>query len=218
MSINEIILSDDGMQCTEADKSELDAIVNIHLGSLPNDVFASMGFRFLKEFYENCLHCDERYLIVAKEGDIVVGFCLFMYATDSIVNIIPARGYFSVGRLLFVKPKVFISAVLQFLRLSSIKSSQSAEISFIAVDPGFQGKGRGKQLVSHATDMCRIRGLAAMHTKTSNQRFAQFYRREFNAREIESFNILGSKYSVLEWSCGKCSKNPTTSDIDWNRH
>ena len=102
-------------------------------------------------------------------------------------------------RLLFTKPKLFVSAIMQYLQMRKVRQLKSAEIAFVAVSPGCQHGGIGESLIRYAVRYCREKGCRCLNTKTSNRRLARFYQESFNARELATFNVFDRKYSILEW-------------------
>ena len=193
-------LKTDQIQCSEAARNDLDSIVRIHTDSLPNDVLSSLGHRFLYDFYSKTLDHAHYDLEVARSNGELKGFCLLSERTGAIMELVPARAYLHVIRLLIVKPRMFFSAVKQFLHMSRVRQLQSAEIAFIAVGKSSQQKGIGSLLIDHAADVYRAKGYRSLNTKTANQQLASHYRKRYAAREIASFAIFDQRYSVLEWN------------------
>jgi len=193
------MLNTDGLLCMEADRGDLDSIVHIHMDSLPNDVFANLGKRFLYDFYMKTLDHHGYELAVVRSNDVVRGFCLVSDRTGAVMELVSARTYLLAARLLFFRPRLFVSAVLQFLQMTKVRQLQSAEIAFIAVSRDSQQKGIGKLLIKYAIDFCQQKQCRSLNTKTSNQHLARYYRERFNAREVASFAVFDQKYSVLEW-------------------
>ena len=187
------------MECIEADESNLESIAQIHVRSLPDDVFANLGERYLISFYRKALTNEDQSLLIVRDNDQTAGFCLVSFRRQSLLKSASVAFYVQALRLFLTKPRVFFSGVLQFLQLGKVDLGKSAEIDFFAVDPIFQSKGLGTSMLEFATVKAKGKGMKYIHTKTSNLRLARFYKNRLNAREKYGLEIFGVNYSVLQW-------------------
>ena len=185
----------------DAQLSELDLIVKLHISSMPTDFLSNLGVGTLRRYYLSFMSTkfsQSAQLIGAYDAGLLVGFCHITFCPISFRKAVSLDTCFFLVFLLFSKPKVFLNGFIQLFHLIKLDDF-TAEISFIAVAPSYQGHGIGQKLIAASMFACRANNFDAISTKTANKRLSSFYQRHFQAKIIKSFAILGRNYDVLRW-------------------
>lgn len=176
-------------------------VVSIHRSSLPGDLLPALGANLLLRHYKFCLSVQNHsrvFLLGAFRADCLVGFVQVNLDPLSMSHIFGAAFAFSLIRLLFVRPIVFVNGLIQVLHRQVI-DSRSADLAFFAVAPSLQGHGVGRLLLSSLSALAVDHCFDYLFTKTANHRLALFYQRIFGAEVISSFSGWGVKYYYLRW-------------------
>lgn len=183
--------------------SAIDQVLKIHIMALPDDVLPNLGPEALLNYYKRVFADESQILLGAIENDQIVGFCqISMQQVNLLTNVWSFRTLLGLVNLAIRHPQIFYSGVKQFIKSTAVDES-TAEISFIAVKPEYQGNGLGRALLDYANQLCVNKKLFSMQTKTANQQLKKFYIREFQAKELYSFDVGRKKYSLLKWSTGQ---------------
>lgn len=188
------------LKIKEISSSQLSRVINIHAQALSEDVLPSLGNKILQSFYESTILDKSQRLFGAFLADELLGFFLISKSSAGIGKIIVSRnGAIEVIKLIIFKPKIFYIGLMQAFRKLKV-IDDSAEISFIAVSPNYQGQGIGRKMLIYANQWCCERGILFIQTKTANQSLREFYMKNFFAEEVVRYRLLGRNYSELKWS------------------
>lgn len=188
------------LKIKEISSFQLTRVINIHAQALSDDVLPNLGKKILQSFYESTIHDESQRLFGAFLSDELLGFFLISKSSAGIGKIILSRkGAIEVIKLMIFKPKIFYIGLMQAFRKLNVVDD-SAEISFIAVSPNYQGQGIGKKMLIYANQWCFERGILFLQTKTANQSLREFYIKNFFAEELVQYRLLGRNYSELKWS------------------
>jgi ribosomal protein S18 acetylase RimI-like enzyme len=185
---------------------ELDEVVNIHAESLPDDVLPSLGGKVLRRYYEEILSDKTQMLFGVFMENQLLGFCLISTAKTGLAKaILNLHGVFAVLHLILSQPSKFCLAVRQALKRKELQGD-SAEISFIAVKPEYQGMSVGRDLIGYGTEWCFDQGIKFLQTKTANDKLRNFYVKKYSAEIVNRYVLCGRDYSEVKWP------TPTSSD------
>lgn len=188
--------------------SQINEVADIHLAALPNDVLPNLGRNFLLSYYKSIIDDKSQKLFGAVLNESLVGFCLISSGNARLGKLIfNAKGILALLRLLITRPLIFYSAMLQALKKNKIDEN-TAELSFIAVLPHFQGNNIGTDLLNHANKWCSDSDISFLQTKTANKALRMFYIKNYQALEIQSFKINNNEYSELKWVTSLSSAKP----------
>lgn len=183
----------------EISSSQITQVVSIHSRALPDDVLPNLGDKLLHKYYENVCIDNNQMLFGAFTSQDLLGFCLVSVSQTGLSRIIISKlGLFESLKLLLLKPKFFYLGLMQAVKKSKILDD-TAEISYIAVDPNHQSRGIGYEMLLHANRWCFKRGLSFLQTKTSNSSLSTFYQNRFNAKQLRQYRLRGRFYSELKW-------------------
>lgn len=165
----------------ELDENDLDAVASVHIKAFEGRALAALGYESVRRYYHSQLtgpH-DAVYL-GAFQADKLVGFCFAGVFRGSLYFFLREHKWFLAWRV-FTHPWLIFSSffrerillalrVLKFVRTKPATSPQlmrrsmkSFGILAIAVDPGCQGAGVGKQLMQLSEQIARQRGFEQMH-------------------------------------------------------
>lgn len=189
------------MRCTmEIDRLEIKALVEIHCVSFQGFFLTSLGNRFLKYLYTAYLEDKDSILLVVKDEDPkIIGFIAG--------TISPSKFY---RKILFQKSIKFLSAIIwqMFINpllsvvlfkkvssrigFSSSEELSGAELSSIAVLPGYQGQNIGKILIENFEYEMKKKGVDKIYLTTD---------RDCNEK-VNKF------YEKCGWSLEKCIESP----------
>lgn len=192
------IILGNGHQIRLLKENDTCKVAKIHVNSLPNDVIANLGVDFVLVFYREILRLEGQYLIGYFIGSRLVGFILVSCNKIPFLTLIFNKKFMkSFFNIIIKKPFILYSAVVQSIyRIKPAKDS--IEVSFFAVDPGFQGKGIGKEILTNIKAFINNE-YSYIQTKTNNIRLQDFYLQKFKGVVMIEFSVLGSSYSYIKW-------------------
>lgn len=152
------------MYYRDANLSDCDSIVEIHLQSFNNFFLTSLGKRFLRTFYKSCIKSNETVSVVCyDESDEMLGFAMGSTKAEGfykrlLLNNIPAFSLEAI-RLLFTKPGALVRLTYNLTKSGESESDiDHAELLSIATLPEAKGQGIGKQLIEAFESRLRERG------------------------------------------------------------
>lgn len=168
-----------------ADRSHLDAIVEIHMAAFEGFFLQSLGKRFLKELYRGFLAEPSGVCLVVVNGTDVVGFA---------AGTTQPAGFFR--QLLLTRWHAFLPAAAAPLALHPIRVGKkllsalryrgerpgdllnATLLSSIGVSPAGRGRGSGKILLSAFCESAQASGSSTVFLTTDrdgNDKVIQFY-------------------------------------------
>jgi len=177
-------------------------VVAIHRSALPGDLLPALGEALLLRHYQFCTSAQNLSricLLGAFRADCLVGFAQVNLGRLSMPHFYGTPFIFSLIRLLFLRPIVFVNGIIQVFH-GQVIDSRSADLAFFAVEPSFQGHGVGRLLLSSLSELAVENGFDYVSTKTANHRLSLFYQRIFGAQVMSSFGGWGVKYYSLRWT------------------
>ncbi|MCC8417826.1 MAG: GNAT family N-acetyltransferase [Rickettsia endosymbiont of Bryobia graminum] len=175
-------------------KSDIKDIARIHLSGLDNDIFPSLGIKFLEKYYNK----SQNSLFVAVDLR-VYGFISVSLESENVFNFISIKDLLILAKKCLLNPQLIISIIIQLRRNKNTADTNSSEISFIVVDEEYRGKGIGNLLIGQAMAFSKANNKQYIKTKTANEKLALFYKQIYNAEIIDSFNVLNKRYEILKW-------------------
>lgn len=183
----------------EVRSSEIKSVAEVHAAALPNDIFPSLGARFLLDYYSHSLEPhskDKAKLLGAFDGDHLVGFCQIVLIPTSFLKTIKLRAFPRILILLLIRPWVFLNAIIQLFFAVKLENG-IAELAFIAVDPAYQRCGVGRSLISAAMSQASKNKISWIITKTANKQLSSFYQNKLKAQVVKCFSTLWRDYEIL---------------------
>lgn len=188
------------------DFSHASQIAHLHQLVLSGDVLPALGYRFLLFYYQRILSLESQVVLGVLSGGALFGFCQLSFLPVSILQTLLRRpvSFLELCWLGLTKPKLFARGLWASL-IRERTQVGTAEISFIAVNSRWQGKGIGKLLIAEANRLAYNHGKDTVITKTANERAKSIYEKTFSARVITERVILGERYWYLRW-CAHNSK------------
>lgn len=163
------------------------SIAKIHLKSFPNFFLTTLGYSFLKTYYNSCAKSKEAISICAIdfESNKILGFsvgCLNSKGFNKklIYSNFGAYFYHTVI-LLFTKP-IALVRLFKNLRKGNILSDKGnyAELLSIGVSPDQNGLGIGQHLLAEFENKVREKGINTVALTTdadSNESVLRFYKK-----------------------------------------
>jgi glycosyltransferase involved in cell wall biosynthesis/ribosomal protein S18 acetylase RimI-like enzyme len=172
-----------------AQYGDLPGIVRVHLAAFsPRFTMSALGPAFLRQYYNLVLRFERGILLVAEADRVVVGFVAgFMDAEGFYRAMARDKRRFALPVLkgLLRRPQLLLRflhvarRVLQPRRCSEPVDASACELSSIAVDPRFSGKGVGKNLVREfaaAASEAKAREVYLTTDALNNESTNSFYR------------------------------------------
>lgn len=144
-----------------AEIAHIPQIVKIHKEALPNDFLPKLGKESMAAFYMAFL--EENVIIIASSKNEVIGFLALSTRPVNYLKLIK-NNKFVVLFHLFFKPSLWGQAF--WLIFGTKKKTIYPEISFIAVQPLYQRKGFGVQLINYACDYLLQHKFERLEVKT----------------------------------------------------
>jgi ribosomal protein S18 acetylase RimI-like enzyme len=180
--------------------SKLDEVVNIHSIALPDDVLTNLGKTLLSRYYKSAIEDHSQLIIGCSSDGNLLGYCLISKRDLGLMRLFFSfHGLSTLLALMLSRPHLFYSGLKQAIRITQLKAN-TAEISFIAVLPEYQGIGIGKAMIDYAVQVCRGKKIEFLQTKTANRRLRNYYIKKHFAEEVDRYDVCGKVYSVLKWS------------------
>ena len=169
-----------------ADKSTIDAIVEIHMNTFTGFFLTFMGRGFLQQMYSSyCIHAPSGLLAAVDENEKPVGFLAYsgdlsgLYKFMLKKRLIPFAWY-AFGAFLR-KPKAFFRIVRAFLKPGESKRQEAyVELASIGVSPEQKGSGIGTALVAALkarVDFSQYAYITLETDAVDNEPANQFYQR-----------------------------------------
>jgi ribosomal protein S18 acetylase RimI-like enzyme len=165
----------------ELAKNDLDAVSDVHIRAFEGRALAALGHEAVRRYYHSQLTGPHDAIYLgAFQADNLLGFCFAGVFRGSLSLFLRNHKWFLAWRV-FTHPWLIFSSffreriilalrVLKFVRAKAAASQQLAPsrvksfgILAIAVDPGCQGAGVGKQLMQISEQIARQRGFTQMH-------------------------------------------------------
>lgn len=177
------------------------AITKIHMSSLAGDFLPSLGFNFLKTFYDGVIGKGGVYGFGVFENGKVLGFVVG--TTDSSKFFAQAlKAHFLKLSLLLtvrlIKNPTLIKNVLETLRYSKKAVGPKAELVVIAVDEDYQGRGIGKLLVEALESAFRKERIRRYKLTVHADKKAVGFYEHLGYSRISTFSLYGKMWFVYE--------------------
>ncbi|HEX9011447.1 MAG TPA: GNAT family N-acetyltransferase, partial [Holophagaceae bacterium] len=161
-----------GFQICPATPFDVPALVDLHDASFSKEENLSikLGRPFLTAVYRWFVNSPETFVLVARQGDRVIGLTAVCDRSYNLPMVRACRRELMAGLLrhpltLFDRRLVRrLGWSLLFRRSDPGPRERVAQIAYTAVDEAFQGQGIGRALKEASIRLCRERGLAAVST------------------------------------------------------
>lgn len=143
------------IETRKANTTDVDSIVAIHNQAFPDFFLTTLGSRFLQLYYKCMCKCEDAVTLCAEEDGEVKGFATSSYYSHGFNTTLIKKNLFRFGlmgiELLFTKPKAILRLVKNLDKKAEGNAVEDngeyAELYSIAVKPGNQGSGIGKNLL-----------------------------------------------------------------------
>lgn len=162
-------------------------IAKIHSKSFPNFFLTTLGYAFLKNYYESCIKNKEVVSISAIDDNtnILIGFSVGCYSSRGFNKKLVFSNLWGFSKqaliLLYKNPIALIRLAKNFVKKNnSIDDGKYAELLSIGVSPDNIGLGVGKNLLTKFEDKIRERGVKIISLTTdafSNDTVLKFYKK-----------------------------------------
>jgi len=173
----------------------LPLVAKVHARAFPKSALTCLGSEAIRRYYEWQLHGPhEHHFIAVFSKENLAGFAVGGRARGALAGFVSKNKWFLTTRVLLQPRLVFsergrkaLNSGLQALRrlrlqsetppIRSVESRRSFGILAIAVDPSYQGKGVGVQLMERFEEVAREHHFTCMHLNVSvnNTQAIRFY-------------------------------------------
>lgn len=134
------------------DKEIVDEVVKIHLDTFPGFFLTFLGKGFLKQLYKGYMEHEESNLIIAKDGDELVGFIAYSSNISALYQYLIKKklilfAWYSL--LAFMKnPKILFRLLSAFGKSQEvIRKEKYIELASIGVKPEVKANGIGTLMI-----------------------------------------------------------------------
>jgi glycosyltransferase involved in cell wall biosynthesis/ribosomal protein S18 acetylase RimI-like enzyme len=200
------VRTEDSLLIRWATSGDASAVARLHRENLPGSFLPSLGDGFLRRLYRALVTDPDGVLLVAQEGERVIGF---VSGTRSVGGFY-RRFYLRHGvpALLGALPRIVRGGILRRARETArypklSRDLPEAELLSIVVRPGHRGSGLGRRLVEALFDVFADRGVseAKVVVASENEDAIRLYT-ETGFRHVEEIVIHdGVRSSILVRPC-----------------
>lgn len=178
-------------------------IAELHATRITEGFLPTLGRPFLERLYRRILVSPDAFVLVAAQGEEVVGFAAGALDLGALYKRFVLRDGLIAG--LRSAPRILRSTrrVIETLRYpASTEHLPEAEILAVAVDPAAGGRGIGRELVNAAKDELLARGVhsAKVVAGAENEAALRLYRGCGFAPRVRLTVHEGITSEVLVWS------------------
>jgi ribosomal protein S18 acetylase RimI-like enzyme len=161
----------DNLSIGFATLADVDALVALHYRCFTekDHIALQFGKRFIRSAYRWFVTSPRTFVVVAKEGDRILGFQSVSegpYNAPMLIN-----GWKALVGILQRPRLVFNSELIRRLfslinpkKQKLLDGHKVGHLAFIGVDPNARGMGVGKMLIYAAIEACRAKGMSAIIT------------------------------------------------------
>lgn len=174
------------MKYRQIAQSEYHLISKLHLGAFEDFFLSTLGYNFLKTYYQVCLKNKQTIAICASsESDDILGFCIGCTQSKGFHKRLMLHGFFKFLYIaliiLFTKPKALLrlSKNLEKNKINDDDGNYS-ELLSIAVLPDAKGSGIGKEMIAEFEAEAKSRGCTKVTLTTdyyNNDDVIAFYKK-----------------------------------------
>ena len=163
---------------------EAKKIARLHLNNINQSFLASLGERFLSEFYYTLSRSPYGFCLFLQREERIVGFVAGAYSIKKFHRDFLIKKGVKCSLLLFTKllSKNFLRGLMEKLhypeKVRGGGDLPQAELIAIAVDKDFQGKGLGSELMKFFLEELKKRGIEEVKVMVgeSNLKGRNFYK------------------------------------------
>lgn len=182
-------------------KKDSSHISRIHVNALSSDFLPSLGFDFLKTFYNGVIGKAGVFGFVSKDKEEINGFVVGTENMDRFFKLALTSKFialcFYLGIQLLKKPSI-VKNILETFTYSSKESGPLAELVVIAVDKSTRGKGVGKKLVLALEQEFRKRKIKEYKlTVTKRNKNANTFYEHLGFKVLTRFNLYSKSWNLL---------------------
>jgi ribosomal protein S18 acetylase RimI-like enzyme len=146
----------------EASARELPRVAELHVARISEGFLALLGPRFLRRLYRRVRRSPDAFLLVAVDGDEVVGFLAGACDLHGLYRSFVARDGLVAGAVAAPRLVRSLPRALETFRYpSDTEGLPAAEILAVAVDGRWTGRGVGRALVEEGLAELRRRGVGS---------------------------------------------------------
>jgi GNAT superfamily N-acetyltransferase len=186
--------------------SDIDAVISLHMESLPEDFFPQLGKFFLTQFYSAALQSEYCTIFGFYHEKTLLGFIFLTTNSSKVLSDIVSKNFFRIvysavsgvikNRSL-LKGLIWNSARTIFSRKPDRLSSKiHPEVYFIVVREKSRSKNIGSTLINEAKSYFCNMGFHQMKVKTlknNNEKTIEFYKKN-GGTIIEEFDFFNRCY------------------------
>lgn len=167
------------------EKGLIKQVVDIHLSVFPNFFLTFLGKGFLRTLYSGFLEHDSSGIIIAREGDSVLGFVAYSKDLSGfykwlIKHKVIYFGFYGL-KACVKSPKSIVRLIRAFLYPSQAnKTEKYIEISSIGVSSNISNSGIGSQLIKSISKIIEMTGYEYIELTTdaiNNEKANYFYQK-----------------------------------------
>lgn len=164
-------------------KSDVSAIVDLHILSLPNELLSKLGKKFLSEVYSEALNDVDSFFLISKLEKTMHGFIFLSKDSGTFYKKLIIHRF---PKLTFIALEELIKDISLLGKLASTakyllfsKAESAPEILVFSVNPNMQRSGIGSSLLKTLEDKLALAHISVYNVKTtsSNEKSNSFYKK-----------------------------------------
>ena len=182
-------------------RADSSAFAKIHIAALGGDFLPSLGFSFLKTFYNGVINTFGVYGFVYEEDGKVHGFVVGTRNSSKFFRRAIRANFIRFSFLLFValiKKPTIIKNIFETFLYPKKDVGAKAELVVIAVDNKYRGKGIGKRLVLALEEEFKNRKITSYKLTVHASKEAVGFYEHLGYSRISSFRLYDKMWYVYE--------------------
>lgn len=183
-------------------KSDIDALVEIHIGELRSQFLPSLGEKFLKLLYRNLLENKKTVIYTTEKRGAVRGYIIGSTDFNRVFKTIILKNFISyIGLIipqLIKKPRILINLFETIFYTQQSKTSMpKAELVVIAVSSKFRRKGLGKNLIIELEKYFKSEGIRKYKVSvTADKKTANYFYKSLSFKKEYDFFLYGELLNI----------------------
>lgn len=160
---------------------EIHQLITLQKRELNESFINQFGDNFLYLFFKNVTQNLHNFLLVTKNQDKIIGFCIVCTNNQNFIKELLKKDSLKILAIVLktlIKNPQLLPRIIYTLFLNKKISKTSIELLYLAVDKKYQRKGIGKGLIKMVNKILKKQGFKSymLGTRADNKKTNSFYK------------------------------------------